>query len=78
MKTSDVVFTGLLAGLGAWVLVLLRHENRVRTAYRSRCMYQGVHWRWADPAEYGASPLFSIPQPLNLKTGEIEWVDLQW
>ena len=59
-----------------WMAILIRHENRVRAGYRARCMFQGVDWEWAHPNEYGASLLFSVPQPRNLRTGAIEWTPL--
>lgn len=70
-KILPVLYAGM-AGMIGWLLLLMRHEDRVRS-YMCDCGLpcQGIDWQWADPKCTGQNAMFSIPWPRNLRTGEV-------
>jgi hypothetical protein len=77
MKPLGVCLGLALVGLVGWAIVLKNHEEQVRfMRYIQFGECPGRDWVWAHPHEYGASLLFSVPQPKSVHTGEILWTPL--
>ncbi len=72
MKGWNKILLPLLGGMGVWLVLLIRHEGRVRQMMRDCGLpCQGLDWEWVNPPDIGQNTLFSIPYPRNLRTGEV-------
>lgn len=69
MKTA----LGMVAASAfAWVFILRRHEQQVKTLhYIQTGELFGCDATWAHPSETGQSWIFSVPWVKSLKTGRI-------